>query len=268
MQFTKNLNLKKPQEGDFIQISDINENMDVIDEKLGNKAQQEEGVKTEISGMSDKIGAGTDAAGTSSLFGKLNRLLADWPAARASKVDAVYEEICPANKNEADSSYGAKIHSKLNYLLGLMSDKNLSDTSSPFGRILTNTSANHTASKTGVLSQKHTYTHALLENTTYGLNAIKAGVMRGAVKSVHRGVVEPFDISTEIAITAVNPSKTLVNVGMFTTIGGTTNSTMFNSITYELSNSKLKLYAWSQADSAYSSNKTFVPLQYEIIEFY
>ena len=42
--------------------------------------------------------------------------------------------------------------------------------------IKTYTTTNNTASKTGILSQKSAYIINMLENTTYGLNAIKTGV--------------------------------------------------------------------------------------------
>lgn len=40
MQFTKNLNLKKPDQSDYVNIADINENMDVLDESVQKKYEK------------------------------------------------------------------------------------------------------------------------------------------------------------------------------------------------------------------------------------
>ena len=71
---------------------------------------------------------------------KLNALLTSWTSTRAGYVDRL-----------ANSTYG-------------------------LDKIKADTTTNNTASKTGVLSQKESYTHSLLENGTYGLNAIKTAI--------------------------------------------------------------------------------------------
>ncbi|GEK30337.1 hypothetical protein KZO01_06460 [Kurthia zopfii] len=40
MQYTKNLNLKKPDQNDYVNIADINENMDVLDESVQKKYEK------------------------------------------------------------------------------------------------------------------------------------------------------------------------------------------------------------------------------------
>ena len=55
--------------------------------------------------------------------------------------------------------------------------------------IKTYTTTNNTASKTGILSQKSTYIINMLENTTYGLNAIKTDV-----NTLAQAKITPFKI--------------------------------------------------------------------------
>ena len=88
--------------------------------------------------------------------------------------------------------------------------------------INTNTSTNNTASKTGTLSQKESYGISLLENSTYGLSALKTALTGGSVrvvKSVQRGIITKTDGTTVSAnISAVNTSKAVIHyLGMTTT---------------------------------------------------
>lgn len=66
--------------------------------------------------------------------------------------------------------------------------------------------ANSTASKTGSLSQKDAYIISLLENSTYGLSALKSSG-GAAVKSVQRGIASS---SKSITISAINISKSIL----------------------------------------------------------
>lgn len=66
--------------------------------------------------------------------------------------------------------------------------------------------ANSTASKTGSLSQKDAYIISLLENSSYGLSALKSSG-GAAVKSVQRGQASS---SRKITINAVNINKSIV----------------------------------------------------------
>lgn len=63
-----------------------------------------------------------------------------------------------------------------------------------------NTATNNTASKTGVLSAKLAYIISLLENTTYGLSALKtassnSGGLTSCVRKIQRGTVSFSNIS-------------------------------------------------------------------------
>ena len=77
---------------------------------------------------------------------------------------------------------------------------------------VSNTATNNTASKTGVLSAKLAYVISLLENTTYGLSALKTASGSSVVKSVQRGVItiSTGNYSNTATISSVNTSKAVV----------------------------------------------------------
>ncbi|MCI5678800.1 MAG: hypothetical protein MR278_02280 [Bacteroidales bacterium] len=62
--YTENYNLTKPDAADYYDVSDFNENMDMIDEQLMN-------AELELAGVSEKIGEPSDS-GKNTLFGCLN----------------------------------------------------------------------------------------------------------------------------------------------------------------------------------------------------
>lgn len=85
--------------------------------------------------------------------------------------------------------------------------------------IKTATAANSTASKTGTLSQKDAYIISLLENATYGLNALKTAINSASsssssvVKSVQRGVLSFSSATATATINAVDVNKAIVVYG-------------------------------------------------------
>lgn len=107
MEYTSNFNLKKPGLDDMADIADINDNMDVIDEKmkeaLDNEALKTDvaEIKTGVEDLQEKVGTTTDGSGSStagSIFAKLNQLITDaatmagrWTQSRADKVDSIGE---------------------------------------------------------------------------------------------------------------------------------------------------------------------------------
>jgi len=148
-------------------------------------------VDTEVATLVNAVGAtgntgGSTTAGT--IMGKLNALLTNMTSTRASYIDRL-----------ANSSYGL--------------DKIKTDT----GNAVTNTATNNTASKTGILSQKLAYLISLLENTTYGLNAIKTAVSSGGgLKNItiQRGTIAFSSGATATAtISSVDTSKSFVVYG-------------------------------------------------------
>ena len=94
-----------------------------------------------ISSLIGTTNSGGGGASSGTLMAKVNALLSSWTSTRAGYIDTLYE-----NADDAK-------------LYGQMIQKN--------------TVVNNTGNKTGILSQKLTYLINLLENTTYGLNAIK-----------------------------------------------------------------------------------------------
>ena len=111
-------------------------------------------------------------------------------------IDVAMESSVQAVKTVADNIY-AKVDTEV-------------------GSVVTNTATNNTASKTGVLSAKLAYVISLLENTTYGLSALKTASGSSAVKSVQRGIASIGSGGyTNITISAVNTSKTFVNIQPF-----------------------------------------------------
>jgi hypothetical protein len=118
--------------------------------------------ESSVQEVNQKIGSTGDTSGSTtagSLFAKLNAILTNWTSTRAGYIDTI--------KTNTDNIY-AKVDTEV-------------------ASAVSNTATNNTASKTGVLSAKLAYVISLLENTTYGLSAIKSN--SGAVKSVQRGTV-------------------------------------------------------------------------------
>ncbi len=145
---------------------------------------------------------GTTAAGT--VMAKLNALLTNWTSTRAGYIDTI-------NTNASNAAARAE------------NAKN-------------NTATNNTASKTGILSQKESYTISLLENTTYGLSAIKTsistvgnltpygkiaafGSIKGIGNTTTKGDAVTYNGRCKLIITALQ-SGTGVNTSLYINIDG------------------------------------------------
>lgn len=231
--FTQNYNLKKPDQQDFYNVEDFNNNADIIDEQLkemanglGSAAQE-----STVSSINTKIGETGNTGGTSSsgsLFAKLNKTITD--------VSSLNTLIGQAN-NTGGSATAGSVFAKLNKLISDVTTHMGRWTATRAGYIDTiNTNAasaktaatnaqnytvtNNTASKTGILSQKESYTHSLLENTTYGLSALNSKLINGVsvVKSVQRGIVNTSNNPAEVTITPVDRTKSILLVDHGTTI--------------------------------------------------
>ena len=129
--------------------------------------------------------------------------------------------------------------------------------------INTNTATNNTASKTGTLSQKESYGISLLENSTYGLSALKTALTGGSVrvvKSVQRGTITLTSTSSTSAnISAVNTSKSVLNYLGMTTLMDSTRVL----IQLALTNSTTVTAKTNGATETYPSTVSF-----EVIEYY
>lgn len=230
---TDNYRFNLPGEDDFVSINDINANVTAIDAELKilansalGAAQKEdiEDVKASVGGVSGKIGetgntGGSAAGGT--VFAKLNAVLShlmnNLSAARAAAIDTI-------NTNAANAS--ARAENAQNY-----------------------TATNNSGSKTGILSQKASYTISMLENNTYGLNAIKGVIntintnaAKSGIKSVQRGLFNSeknSDVSEnniyyfDISVAPVNINKTML-IANASTDKVTCNARIVNSNTIRL----------------------------------
>lgn len=92
-----------------------------------------------------------------------------------------------------------------------------------------NTTTNNTASKTGILSQKLAYAIGLLENTTYGLSALKTAVTGGsAIAKVFKSwnsytYYNKANVNdTSFKISTVNPARCIVLVERLTDVNNRT----------------------------------------------
>ena len=111
----------------------------------GSLSQKLSYIISSLIGATNSTGGGT-SSGT--LMAKVNALLSSWTSTRAGYIDTINTNANNAKTYANDARTFAR---------------NAQD----------NTITNNTGNKTGVLSQKLTYLINLLENTTYGLNAIK-----------------------------------------------------------------------------------------------
>ena len=150
-----------------------------------------------------------------------------------------------------------------NSTYGLDKIKSLIDTvKTTIDNINTATAATSTANKTGTLSAKIAYIISLLENTTYGLNALKTSMSGGSspIKSIQRGTasIGYQKQSTTVTINAVDLNKAvLITTGGF--IDANTESNNPQTYRAEITNSTtLTFYC------AYYANGT---ISWQVIEF-
>ncbi len=169
---TENYGLKKPDQEDFYNVEDFNANADIIDSQLkalsdglGSAAQE-----STLNGINSKIGETGNTGGSSSsgsIFAKLNKIITD--AASLSSL------IGQTNNSGGTTSAGT-VFAKLNKIISDIAAFVANYTAARAGyidNIRSYTMTDNSASKTGVLSQKDSYIISLLENTSFGLNAIK-----------------------------------------------------------------------------------------------
>lgn len=237
---TDNYRFNLPGEDDFVSINDINANVTAIDAELKilansalGAAQKEdiEDVKASVGGVSGKIGetgntGGSTAGGT--VFAKLNAVLShlmnNLSAARAAAIDTINTNASNASTRAEKARTAAE--NAQNY-----------------------TATNNSGSKTGILSQKASYTISMLENNTYGLNAIKGVIntintnaAKSGIKSIQRGLFNSeknSDVSEnniyyfDISVAPVNINKTML-IANASTDKVTCNARIVNSNTIRL----------------------------------
>ena len=134
--------------------------------------------------------------------------------------------------------------------------------------IVSATAENSTANKTGTLSQKDAYIISLLENGTYGLNALKSALGSGSsvIKSVQRGTITIASGNTTgtATISAVNTAKTFVIHN-----GNTEKAEGFGSAQYpKVWESLLTLTNSTTVTATKKYSAGDVIVAYEVVEFY
>lgn len=121
-------------------------------------------------------------------------------------------------------------------------------------------------SKTGFITQRLLYNTNLLENSTYGLNALLSAIAtKSVIKSIQRGRTS----STTIKIHNVNPDKCIVllNNSLVGYAKGSSGSlSIEGAITINLTNTLLTIEANQKYDYSGGTNKYYVGWQ--VIEFY
>jgi hypothetical protein len=174
-------------------------------------------ISTMQTNIAARIGASNDTGGTTtsgSVAAKLNKVISDiatfvsnWTSTRAGYIDTIKTNTdrltsaratiidnIGATGNTGGSATAGTVMAKLNTLI-------------------TNTTTNNTASKTGILSAKLAYIISLLENTTYGLNALKTTIS-GSMSVIPK-------------VTVLEPSDNV----LFTVVSGETNTTSSSNLT-------------------------------------
>ena len=170
---TENYGLKKPAQEDFYNVEDFNDNADIIDSQLkalsdglGSAAQE-----STLSGINSKIGETGNTGGTSSsgsIFAKLNKIITD---------SASLSSLVGQTNNSGGTTSAGTVFAKLNKIISDIAAFVANYTAARAGyidNIRSYTITNNSASKTGILSQKDSYIISLLENTSFGLSAIKS----------------------------------------------------------------------------------------------
>lgn len=231
MEYTENYNLKKPDMNDTALISDINENMDIIDQKL-KEASQNEQLQSDVTEIKNDIGSTEDLSTSPTIFGKLAELkeiLTTKFADIISKITSIDSKIGTTTDTGGTSSAGG-IFAKLNKLLTDWTTTRASRIDS----IYTNTNTSTTSSSTGTLCQRLNYIRTLIgtssdsgTSTVFGLlNALSS---KGVVKSKQTGVVLLKQTSettdgyipdaryVDISIATVNINKSIVIVSTLLT---------------------------------------------------
>ena len=298
-EYTENYNLKKPAQEDFYNVDDFNNNTDIIDSQLktlsdglGSAAQE-----STVSEIDTKIGETGNTGGSTtagSVFAKLNKIISDltthmgrWTATRAGYIDTINTNASSA-KTAAVNAQNYTVTNNTASKTGILSQKEsythslLENTNYGLNALNTNvtgaktaatnaqnyTATNNTASKTGILSQKESYTHSLLENTSYGLNALNTKLTSGisVVKSIQKGFVNSHSYKTggnvEITINEVNTEKCFLylHAPTFVSTGAEDSACV---TVKEFSSTKITLWVSKQISSSVN-----VSYHWMLIEFY
>ena len=179
-EYTKNYNLKKPDEEEFYNVSDFNGNMDIMDTKIkalndsiesGSDDEALQEVKQDIQNVDGKIGSSVDGTGTASLFGKLSSILSsltthvgNWTSTRAGKIDKL-DNLDTTVSSRAAAGTALSNATWTNARAGKIDSLDTTVSSrAAAGTALSN--ATWTNARAGYLDY--------LANGTYGLNAIKS----------------------------------------------------------------------------------------------
>lgn len=173
--------------------------------------------------------------------------------------------VIGATGNTGGSATAGTVMAKLNALITNTAANNTASTtgtlSQKISSAIANTATNNTASKTGILSAKLAYVISLLENTTYGLSALKTASSSSVVKSVQRGVITlERNVSNTATISPVATSKTVV---LYT--GDTNNSSEEYAKNFRI---QLVLTDSTTITASRGSNSGTVTVPYQVIEFY
>ena len=196
MTTTDNYNLNKPDPTDLYSAEDYNENFDIIDENLGIMAQSVNTLETDVSGVTTtadeintKVGETANTGGSStagSIFAKLNKIISDlsshisaYTSTRASKLDNLNASISSRAPSNTALSNATWTNARATAIDTINTNANTAKS---------NTTTNNTASKTGILSQKLSYIISLLENTTYGLSALKNAITSSSSGGVNTSI--------------------------------------------------------------------------------
>lgn len=173
-----------------------------------------------------------------------------------------------ATINIADKQTLDTINQKLD-AVDIVCDNIYSKVDTEVASIVSATAANTTANKSGTLSQKDTYIISLLENTTYGLNALKSALGSGSsvIKSIQRGVITiaKGSSSSSATISSVNTSKAIVVFGGF----GMHYESSYSDLAFHQSHSYLTLESATKVTATRNAAQgtIIVTVPYQVIEY-
>ncbi len=270
MEYTENYNLKKPDMNDTASISDINENMDIIDQKL-KEAGQSEQLQSDVTEIKTDIGSPSDISSSPTIFGKLAEIketLTTKFSEIISKITSIDSKIGTTTDTGGTSSAGG-IFAKLNKLLTDWTTTR----ASRIDTIYTNTNTSTTSSSTGTLCQRLNYIRALIgassdsgTDTIFGL--LKGLLSKGIVKSVQRGEYNTTlesDLDYEdLTINTININKSILLV---TASNSTGNNSYVQAANGKILNSNtIRIYRTGY--SVVNSTNNYHNTNWQVIEFY
>ncbi len=237
--------------------------------------QTVQSVKTEVNSIHSKVGSGSDASSSSTVFGKLNGIVST-----SNSILGKTNDITNKVGSVSDVSSSSTIFGKLNGI-----GAKVSDLLAPLTQKIGNTA--DTASQQTLFGK--------LKAVKDDISVINANTVRGAVKSVQRGIVTFNDndyssrnekyIDRTVTISSVNPSKSLILIN--NSLAGTVNTGMsqytantsyrefdgrqsilksFNSTNFVLSVCYQR-YGYSYDGSSSTSTK-YGSVSWQVIEFY